>query len=60
MISIGDWKKLRWTPLSRAIERRLDPIVSLFKAAMVAYKQQQQDIVQSSTGNARSYAFNGP
>ena len=30
----GDWKEKRWTPLSRAIDRRLDPCVALFKAAL--------------------------
>ena len=35
----GEWKKLRWTPLSRSIERRLDPIVILLKSVILANKQ---------------------
>jgi ankyrin repeat protein len=30
----GEWKEKRWTPLSRAVDRKLDPVVALFKAAL--------------------------
>jgi len=39
----GEWKKVRWTPLSRAIERKLDPIVSLFKTAILANRTEDDD-----------------
>ena len=30
----GDWKEKRWTPLSRAIDRKLDAAIALFKASL--------------------------
>jgi hypothetical protein len=34
----GEWVKKKWTPMSRALDRRLDPIISLFKSAILRAK----------------------
>jgi len=35
----GEWVKKKWTPMSRALDRRLDPIVALFKSALLRAKE---------------------
>ena len=48
----GEWIKKRWSPLSRAIDRRLDPLVSLFKAALLT--KGRADMSPGKTLNAAS------
>jgi hypothetical protein len=47
----GAWKEKRWSPLSRAIERRLDPIVVLFKNALARLRSMPSHVQTEVIGD---------
>lgn len=47
----GEWVKKRWTPMSRALDRRLDPIVALFKTALANSKKAKDNSAGPEAGS---------